>query len=328
MRRSPWPVVRGLWAAAIVLSLYGTADIQRWVRGSAFWSERGSALAAADALVRAGEATRLPALRRALEADREAHAVARVEQQPIAVPDTPAPRRTVTRLLLVGASTIQFHLGIELERRLASSYEGLTVDRVGKMSTGLARPDVFDWPAKLRALVAEHKPDAIVANFGGNDGQGMVLDDGRPARFGSAEWDAAYLARVRRMVDIGRAADARVVMLGMSTTRDPSLSRRMAHVNALTERAAVAAGAAYLSIWDLGAGPRGEFQDVFTIDGLAVRTRLADGKHFSRAGALMVMDQLVARLERLLDLPAHQPAELPSDRHGNVTEVLRPDLRR
>jgi hypothetical protein len=208
----------------------------------------------------------------------------------------------VGRLLLVGASTIQFHLGIELERRLTASYGGLTVHRVGKLSTGLARTDVFDWPARLRELVAELHPDAIVANFGGNDGQAMVLDDGRSARFGSPEWDAAYLARVQRIVAIGKDGGAQVVMVGMSTTRDPALCRRMAQVNALTERAAVAAGGAYLSIWDLGAGPHGEFQDVFTAGGVAIRTRLTDGKHFSRAGARLVVPEVVARLERILAL--------------------------
>jgi hypothetical protein len=86
----------------------------------------------------------------------------------------------------------------------------------------------------------------------------------------------------------------------------------MAHVNALTERAALAAGGAFLSMWDLGAGPRGEFQDVFPIDGVPTRTRLADGKHFSRAGARMVMDRLIPRLEQLIELrPAH--AARPGD---------------
>ena len=91
-------------------------------------------------------------------------------------------------------------------------------------------------------------------------------------------------------------------MMGMSTTRDPTLNRRMAHVNALTERAAQEAGGQYLSIWDLGARPDGQFQDLFTVEGVAVRSRLSDGKHFSRAGALLVVDRLVERLAALLPL--------------------------
>jgi hypothetical protein len=269
------------------------------VRGSGFWSERRFALAAADALASAGEATRLPALRRALDGERPAPPPPPAP----AVAAPPAPQ-VVGRLLLVGASTMQFHLGIELERRLAKSYGRLTVYRVAKLSTGLARPDVFDWPARLRALVAELRPDAIVANFGGNDGQGLVQDDGRSARFGSPDWDAAYQARLREIVEIGRQGGAAVVMMGMSTTRDPALCRRMAHVNALTERAAREAGGLYLSIWDLGAKPDGQFQDLFTVDGVAVRSRLSDGKHFSRAGALMVMDRLVERLAALIPLGA------------------------
>jgi uncharacterized protein len=205
-------------------------------------------------------------------------------------------------VLLVGASSIQFHLGVELERELASAYAGLQVLRLGKLSTGLTRPDVFDWPAKLRELVASFRPDLVIANFGGNDGQSLVLDDGRVARFGQPEWERTYRARLQQIVAIAREGGAQVALLGMSTTRDPVLSRRMARINTLMDEVAAPAGAHYLSIWDLGADRRGQYQEVATIKGVATKTRLADGKHFSRAGAAFVAVEIGRRLATLFAL--------------------------
>src|SRR5262249_35511603 len=73
------------------------------------------------------------------------------------------------------------------------------------------------------------------------------------------------------------------------------LNRRMEHINALTAEAARAAGGDYLSIWDLGADAAGHFQDVVIIEGVPTRTRLADGKHFSRAGASHVAGRICER---------------------------------
>ena len=47
-----------------------------------------------------------------------------------------------------------------------------------KVSSGLARPDFFDWPAELAAKLPEVDPDIVVATFGGNDSQGLAVEDG------------------------------------------------------------------------------------------------------------------------------------------------------
>jgi hypothetical protein len=308
----PASAIAGGWALVLVLSLYGAQDVSLAIRTSAWLGESRPALALAAALDWVGQASRLSALHRILEGDGGPAApdptppVATSPPPPApAVPASapaPAPAREVHRVLLVGASSIQFHLGVELERELASAYAGLQVLRLGKLSTGLTRPDVFDWPAKLRELVASFRPDLVIANFGGNDGQSLVLDGGRVARFGQPEWERTYRARLQQIVAIAREGGAQVALLGMSTTRDPVLSRRMARINTLMDEVAAPAGAHYLSIWDLGADRRGQYQEVATIKGVATKTRLADGKHFSRAGAAFVAVEIGRRLATLFAL--------------------------
>jgi lysophospholipase L1-like esterase len=304
-RRRPARPLASLWAVGIALSLYGASEVQTWLRTSTVASRYPAVTTPiAESMSRAGRWTGLSRLHEALEG-RPFRALGGPAVPAAAEPAPGAPRvaprvagqpAPVGRVLIVGASTIQFHLGVELERALRARAPALVVQRLGKLSTGLTRPDVFDWPAKLRALTAEVRPDLVIANFGGNDAQAMVLAGGEVAHYGSPRWEAAYRTRVREIVTIAGQGGARVLMLGMSTTRDPVLSRRMEHINALTEEASRAAGADFLSIWDLGADAGGHFQDVAVIDGVPTRTRLADGKHFSRAGALHVVGPICDRL--------------------------------
>ena len=43
-----------------------------------------------------------------------------------------------------------------------------------KVSSGLARPDYFDWSARLHEHVPVVDPDIVVITFGGNDAQGLL----------------------------------------------------------------------------------------------------------------------------------------------------------
>jgi uncharacterized protein len=302
----PRVVVAWIWMVAALLSLYGAPSIRDWLRTAGDGQEQGWRPALGDLLVRLSDATGLSRVRDALEGEGEkppvVPATAPIAPPPATAAPAVAPSAPVRKVLLVGASTIQFHLGVQLEKRLPERNPGVTVVRLGKLSTGLTRPDVFDWPAAVQELLQRHRPDLLIANFGGNDAQAMVLDDGRIARFGKPEWESNYQVRVARIVEIGRAAGARVLLMGMSTTRDPSLSRRMARINALTEEVARQRGAAFLSIWDIGADSGGNYQDTTVVDKVPIRTRLADGKHFSRTGAAWATELILDRLGTVVPL--------------------------
>jgi hypothetical protein len=319
-------VVAWIWLVAALLSLYGAPSIRDWLRTAGDGQEQGWRPALGDLLVRLSDATGLSRVRAALEGDSvgdgrpslPASAPA-TTPPPVAAAPAVAPAAEVRKVLLVGASTIQFHLGVQLEKRLPERNPGVTVVRLGKLSTGLTRPDVFDWPAAVQGLLEQHHPDLVIANFGGNDAQAMVLDDGRIAKFGRPEWESNYQVRVARIVEIGRAAGARVMLMGMSTTRDPALSRRMARINALTEQVARQRGATFLSLWDIGADADGNYRDTTVVDRVAIRTRLADGKHFSRAGAAWAADVILDRVAAAVPLAGGGiPRDAPRALSGSI----------
>ena len=57
----------------------------------------------------------------------------------------------------------------------------------GHVSTGLARPEVFNWAAYLAGISATLKPDVVVFTSGSNDDQ-TLTGDGGGQPFGSDGW--------------------------------------------------------------------------------------------------------------------------------------------
>ena len=111
-----------------------------------------------------------------------------------------ANRRHPPDVLILGSSTVNDSLGHGLAR--AMSEQGHHVQRVGKASTGLARPDFYGWIAEAAKIEGELK--YVFIFLGLNDAQDLCLtwSGKRCTRYvppGTASWKQAYSERVRTM---------------------------------------------------------------------------------------------------------------------------------
>ena len=59
----------------------------------------------------------------------------------------------VKRVALIGASSMQYYLGVELERRLEAEYPGVSVHRLGKLGTGPPASSPDTAPSDVAAVV-------------------------------------------------------------------------------------------------------------------------------------------------------------------------------
>ena len=101
-----------------------------------------------------------------------------------------------SKVLIAGDSMSQ-GVGVMLER--ARGRDGLVhVESIGKASTGLTRPDFFDWPARLLQATAASDPGIVVLMFGGNDGQPIKMRPGKATRSTDPSWPVEYGRRVGR----------------------------------------------------------------------------------------------------------------------------------
>ena len=208
----------------------------------------------------------------------------------------------IHRILIVGASSIQFDLGRALEVALRPRRD-VVIERWGQHSTGLSRADYFDWLAKARELRGSFRPDLVIAQMGGNDCQVITNVDGSEvARFPNDDWEPAYAARVAAFIDVF-APNTPVVFLGMPIMRSPAFREKVARLNRVTQGAVEAAGHLYVSTWEVTADDRGEYRGTAVVEGRERVFRANDGIHLSREGAQFVAEHVIAAIDRRLPLP-------------------------
>lgn len=161
-----------------------------------------------------------------------------------------------------------------------------------KVSSGLARPDFFDWPAEIDRKLPEVNPDIIVATFGGNDAQGLAVGNGDfiigdPVA-NEAEWTEEYQQRVGAVMDQLMEGGRTLIWVGIPNDDNPDVTARMA----IQDRAAKAAAAErpdviFIDTWKRFSGRDGNWAE-FVIDprdGEGKDVRADDGFHLNQTGA-------------------------------------------
>ncbi len=163
-----------------------------------------------------------------------------------------------------------------------------------KVSSGLARPDFYNWPVELAKVLPDADPDIVVATFGGNDSQGLSIpgDDlqfivGDPVA-NEAEWTAEYTRRAGEVMDLLLENDRTVIWVGIPNDDNADVTARLA----IQDQAAKAAAAArpdviFIDTWTRFSGRDGNWAE-FVIDprdGIGKDVRADDGFHLNVTGA-------------------------------------------
>ena len=114
-------------------------------------------------------------------------------------------------------------------------------------STGLTRPDYFNWPAELTADLKSAQPQVVVVMIGANDAQDFLGPPDVP--YTSPQWNTLYAQRVAQFMQIAESGGAAVVWVGMPPMQNPGLNAQMSDVNAVVQQQAALAHPAvtYLS---------------------------------------------------------------------------------
>lgn len=311
-------VATALLAACAVVLLLDAGGLRDWAAGLELGPERQVALALTEPAARAQAAVgpNLPkdAARRwfraaarsegadgwgtsALESATISTLVEEARPDPapatewVGPPLPPQPKR----VLLIGDSLMGWGMGTALERLIAS-HAGMEVTRHAVVSSGITRPDYFDWFALAGRLLDEQRYDAVVCVLGGNDIQ-AISGDGRVYRHGTEEWDEAYAHRARSFVALLAAKAGRAYWLGLPPMRDDRFHAATRRVNAMFEEGCrLRPNAEYVDLAAWIGGEQGEYTTYLTVDGKRRQVRASDGIHFTTAGGEVLADHLYAML--------------------------------
>ena len=208
------------------------------------------------------------------------------------------------RLHIMGDSMVQFFGHVMVG--LADDTGVIEASTEHQLSSGLSRPDFYDWPTRIVEVLAAERPDAVVLMFGGNDAQAIVVD-GQIARRFSDAWMQEYSARVGHVMDLVTTDPDRVLIwVGQPIMEDPEYDARMQRLNAVFDaEAAKRDRVHYVDTRDLFRGPNGGFSRyVADADGQLADVRLTDGVHLSTIGGRWLSQVLLDEIGLVVDLRA------------------------
>lgn len=220
------------------------------------------------------------------------------------VPTAAAP----LRIVVAGDSTAK-SLGEALKPSAADQPE-LAIDIQGKVSTGLARSDYFNWGARMAAIIEESDPEVVLFMVGANDGQAIIESDGTVvARFDTPEWETEYRRRIAGIMDLNHGGSRRLIWVGEPNVGTGNVQRAVQVGNRVA--AEEAAKRPWVTFFDLAAvvaGPDGGFAEFIVLpDGSSARCYAGDGVHLSVKCLDLVMGELLPAIQSLY--AASGPAE-------------------
>lgn len=164
-----------------------------------------------------------------------------------------------------------------------------------KVSSGLSRPDFFNWPQHFRETIPTVAASIVVVTFGGNDPQGLANVDGNfivgmptGESGGDLEWRAEYGRRVGEVMDFLAADGRTLVWVGIPNDDNPDVTARLDVQNEVV-RAEIAKrpNVVFVDTWKRFSGRNGNWAE-FVIDprdGVGKDVRADDGFHLNEAGA-------------------------------------------
>jgi uncharacterized protein len=175
--------------------------------------------------------------------------------------------------------------------------------RFGKNSTGLTRPDRFNWADEVKKIAASFKPDLFVMSLGLNDRQSVVVD-GKVTLETSSEYPARYKERIAAVLNNIAASGAHLLWIGLPAMRDAAPDRDAREKNKLFAEAIREFGDSkfhFVPPWRLSDRDEDKFASYGPDQsGRIIQIRASDGEHFTPAGELLVAAYLLPKIIAIL----------------------------
>jgi hypothetical protein len=230
-----------------------------------------------------------------------------LERQPASKPKAKArPARQVKPLFTPAHPLRVWVAGDSLAQVPGDALERLggAVDVVGvesRLSTGLARPDLYNWFSRVQAAPRQLHPRVAVFSFGADDAHDYmagVPEGKKVGPLGSASWDAEYARRVDGVTRELGADGVYVVWLGLPIPDGPGFKKSFPIVNRILERVAAKypRTATYVDTWHLLDDAHGRYTAYLRVHGKLTLMRLPDGVHYTEAAGDLIAQQVLKQL--------------------------------
>ena len=163
-----------------------------------------------------------------------------------------------------------------------------------QISTGLTRPEFYDWPANFKQDIESYNPDVAVFMIGGNDDKN-ILKNGKLLVAGSKEWLTEYELRVQTIVNIALDTDTELYWVELPPMRDAEREALSTGMNSVFSK--VAKKYSQVNFFEIDAYVTDDTPGYVSYatgpDGKASLVRSRDGVHITRDPSEWIADDLI-----------------------------------
>jgi hypothetical protein len=223
----------------------------------------------------------------------------------IGPPEVRAPTPADPLRVYVGGDSMASEFSKSFEA-VAASTGVMTTTLDPRVSTGLTRPDYFNWPDHLVNDVLASDVETLVLMFGANDAQGLEMPDGTVYERFSEPWREEYRRRVAGTMDLLKSDTRMTFWVGMPIM-DPSAGvagqDMLNHI--YWSEAKSRPWITFVDSWPYFADSNGNYsQQLPSADGTTRGLRQGDGVHWSKWGADRIAWEVLEVMEEQIDLTA------------------------
>jgi hypothetical protein len=169
------------------------------------------------------------------------------------------------------------------------------------ISTGLVRPDFFNWPAQIQSQVKAFDPGAVAVMFGANDNQPVQTASGDIYQFGSDGWKKEYRKRVEDAVALMfQGGVRRIYWIGQPVMPSASYNGQIKLMNDIYASVAEKTfGVEYIDAYKLFATSSGQYSQYLPdASGEMQQVREQDGEHLTYAGGLRIAQAVIDAIKK------------------------------
>jgi uncharacterized protein len=226
-------------------------------------------------------------------------------QNSVTISDDPILERSKTifsaenplKVLFLGDSMIQGAIYISFTRSVFDD-KSIVCTLKGRHSTGLSRPDYFNWPREAENICQNGAYDCVIVLMGTNDAQDIPLD-GVTHRFNTPEWIEIYKARATQFISYLNGNVPRVYWIGLPRMRLPVYDASMQMLNSLySDVCNRFTRVRFIPTAGPLADENGNYTDYITIDGRIEYLRSGDGIHFLTPAGKIISDMLLEAIKQ------------------------------
>jgi hypothetical protein len=216
-------------------------------------------------------------------------------QHPVKRATRPAFTATKPLRIWVAGDSLAEVPGQALERVSDAAVSVVGVE--SRLSTGLARTDLYNWFIRIQEVPARLKPSVVVFSFGADDAHDY-MGGAHVGPFGSPSWIAEYRRRVDGVTRELNADGVYVVWLGLPIPDGPGFKKSFPVINAILESVAKrhARRATYVDTWHLLDDFHGRYTAYLRVHGKLTLMRLPDGVHYTAAAGDLIAAQTLKQL--------------------------------